>query len=152
MFFMAIVDNVALLRNICANLAALLSPVNQHNQKLICKAYVFLRGLCVGSSSLLILLMSCERVFASYAPFTYKDNVTTKLLSKIGTGAIVITGLFSMMSSTIYSNEKGRCFSLDENVNENLAIAAVLSTTIIFFVGPSISALILNVLIIIFFN
>ena len=146
---MAMVDNLGLLCNNCASLAAIFSPINQHNENGLCRVYVFIRALCLGSSSFLILLMSCERVFASYVPFRYKNIVTTKLLAAVGATCIVFAGLFSLASALSVTNEEGQCFSLNQELNEKLTMTVIVSSSLLFFLVPSISSAVLNFLIII---
>ena len=148
--FMAIVDSIGLTSD---NILVILlhgSPFNAHTVPLLCDGYVFTKVTTLKASSLLILSIALERFYATYYPFPYKENVSLKILSKVGTFCIVIAVLSGgLVSATQGHTEIEKCFAVRESVNKLFALAVVIQSIVFFLLIPSVGTSVLNILIVV---
>ena len=148
LYFMTIGDMVSQVCYIWSNLFENYSPVNQHNQELICWVYMFLRGSCLNISAIATTLMSVERLVAAYFPIRYKNTVTVPLISKLGIGCVIVSLLHSLISTVFYGNDGGLCLSVESDANPTLFFAFVATTSILFILMPTVITAMLNIFLI----
>ena len=123
--------------------------MSQHNEGVLCVAFIILRGSGMGSSSLLTMVMASERVFAAYRPFRYKETVSISLMTKIGYGCVVVSLMDSAITTNFLGNDSGECLSVKEGVNYVLMMAHFIKTSIAFVLVPTTSTVILNIVLMI---
>ena len=148
LYFMAASDAVSLITYSCSKLGSLFSPINQHNSGILCAVLIILRGGCLGSSTLMTMMMSCERVFAAYWPFRYKNTVSVSLMTKIGYGCAAVSLLTAGGSLRFFGNDEGECIGVQKDVSDAQMLIFLCTAAVVFLLLPSLSTAVLNIFLI----
>ena len=144
---MSISDILGLSSDLLVDLTTLLSPYNVDTVPALCDIYIVVKMTLMNTANMFIVLMSVERVYATYYPFRYKQNVTLGLIFKAGLFCLIPSFMSSFSVVATQGAVDGYCFDTRKGVSSLLVTVVVAKTTILFNIIPSVAALILNVLI-----
>ena len=144
---MSCVDLIGVIIDVIARIGILVSSFNTHTVPLLCDIYILAKLPCVKSSTLMVLMMSCERFYATFFPFGYKENVTKKRLVYFGCVSVVAAFFSTGLIPLTYSNENGRCFDERKDANQILVTVSLVESTVVFLVLPSVLTAVLNLFI-----
>ena len=145
---MSICDLLGMTFQVISKLNDELKSRTQYSLPYLCEVLLVVRHTCLKSSSLLIFLMSCERVYAAYCSISYHHNISIKLMVKIGTVGVLIPFISATTSTLIYGEVNGKCHRLRPSANDLLVLILITQAALMFLALPSIGAFILNIVLI----
>ena len=144
---MSVADFLGMSNHLFSALGVMFSPINQNNYPILCELFgIFTQALCLKSSSLLILVMSCERVFAAYFPIRYRNNISISFMTKVGAVCVLLASISSVASTQVLGNVNGVCPDMDPTANYLFFTIQMSQSSIVFLVVPSVGAFFLNLL------
>ena len=121
------------------------SPYNAHNVSVLCRGFILLKGICMKTSSLLILAMSFERFCSLFFPIFYREKVNFRVLVKTLIVCVTYGAISSSVTALTQSNERGRCFDPVSGVNQIIILVNLVESVVIHLLIPSILTLLINV-------
>ena len=112
-------------------------------------SYQFIQLSALSFFSILVL-MSIERYVAGYHPHYFREKVTTRLMMKVGAGALVYAVAIAGVFVPIRGNKDGACFypDPDEVLPNWLRILSAGLIVFLLLLLPCVSTIVLNVFII----
>ena len=125
------------------------SPVNQHNQNMICKTVLWFITSCLNSTSYLICTMGLERLYAIYRPVSYRDNVKKSRNVKISITCIVIAFWINSTGLFYIGNDVGFCFGVQNDVSQKVALILATFLGVLNYFSPMLLLIIINAVLIV---
>ena len=107
---MSISDMLGVSSDLLVDLTTLLIPYNVDTMPALCDIYIVVKMTLMNAANMFILLMSVERVYATYYPFRYKQNVTLGLMYKTGLFCLILSFMSSLSIVATHGAVDGYCF------------------------------------------
>ena len=121
---------------------------NTHNVPGFCHLYIFLKGVCMKTSSLLVVAMSFERFCSLFYPVLYREKVNTCMLTKVSAICLFYGLLSASITLLTHGNENGVCFEVRVGINPAILMINFIESVAIRLLTPSILTLVFNVAIV----
>ena len=141
---MSLVDFLSVALDFVSDFTEVYSPFNIHNVSIYCRGFILLKGICMKTSSLLILAMSFERFCSLFFPIFYKERVNFRVLVNTLIVSVTYGVISSSISALTQGNENGHCFEPLSGINPMIILVNVAESLLLHLVIPSILTLVIN--------
>ena len=131
------------------NLLEMLSPINQHNELMLCGLSLFLRSLSFLSSAYLIIAMGAERLYAVFQPISYRQKITISTNKKLTFFSVLVAMVVSLSAFPVSGIESGLYNYDTTGFSQVLSLTIFYSTTFMNFVLPVATTLTMNIILIV---
>ena len=137
------------LSTIFFSLLEIASPINQHNELILCWSSLFLRSLSFLSIAYLIIAMGAERLYAVFQPINYREKIKISTNKKLTFFSVFLAMVVSLPLFSVSGVNSGSCDYDLTGLSPVLRLGIFFITTFMSAVLPVSTTLVMNVILIV---